>query len=136
MEVVIDSNVFFRTLISKGEILDIMLSPLLSLLAPERLKEEFLKHRSEILNKTKLSEEEFNELAAELFRIIEFVSFEKYKPFIQKARELLKEHTKDEEFIALCLYKNAKLWTYELLLFKIGFGISTEQISKALSEKV
>lgn len=86
------------------------------------------------MRKSGLSEPKFNELASMVFDIIEFVPLEKYKPFIPKARELLGGHEKDEDFIALCLLKGIKLWTYEELLFKIGFGISTKEVSKGLEE--
>lgn len=133
MEVVIDSNVLFRTLISRGDIVDILFNPLLFIIAPERLREEFIKHRSEILGKTRLSEREFNELVREAFEKITFVPLEEYKLSIPAAKELLKTHGKDEDFIALCLSRECKLWTYESLLFSIGVGISTKQISEALS---
>jgi predicted nucleic acid-binding protein len=45
---------------------------------------------------------------------------------------LLGSHEKDVEFVALGLLKNAKVWTYEDKLFKIGIAISTKQISEEL----
>ena len=50
------------------------------------------------------------------------------------AKELLKTHEKDEDFIALCILKNAKLWTYEIRIFDINYGISTKQLSEKLSQ--
>ena len=55
MDVVIDANVFFRILISEGAILDIVFNPSLIIFAPERLKVEFLRHKDEIINKSRLS---------------------------------------------------------------------------------
>ena len=135
MEVVIDSNVLFRTLISSGDIADIIFDPSLSLLSPERLKEEFVTHRSEILGKTRLSEKEFNELVKDLFKRIKFVPWEEYKQLIPRAKELLKEHVKDEDFVALSLSKNCKFWTYESLMFKLGIAISTRELSAALKDE-
>lgn len=132
MKIVIDSNILFRILISGGEILDIYFNPIIKLLAPERLKQEFLNNKKEILSKSKLSEPDFNTLLLLLFEKIEFIPFEEYSLFIPKSIELLKEHKKDEDFVALALSKNLKIWTYENRLFKIGFGISTKQISDQL----
>src|SRR3989338_7222354 len=102
MEVVIDSNVLFRTIISSGYILDIIFNPSLFLLAPKRIK---------------------------------FAHSEEYLAYIPKAKELLKAHTKDEDFVALSLAKNCKFWTYESLMFTLGIAISTKELSAALREE-
>ena len=60
MDVVIDSNVLFRILISKGEILNVLFNSKLRVFAPEKLKEEFMKHEDEILSKSKLSKDKFD----------------------------------------------------------------------------
>ena len=133
MEVVIDANVLFRTLISSGEIVKILFNPELKIFAPEVLGNEFLNNKNEILSKSKLSEIEFNALASLLLEKIIFVPLDEYKEFLPKARSLLGRHAKDEDFIAVCLMKKAKLWTYEKLLFEVGFGISTKEISEKLS---
>lgn len=135
MEVVIDSNVFFRTLISGGEIVSLFFDVRLKLFAPERLREEFIKNKDEILAKTKLSENEFQEMAPILLGIIHFVPIENYKEYLPKAKKLLGKHEKDEDFIALCLAKNIKLWTYEELLIRLGFGISTKKIAERIKEE-
>ena len=111
MEVVLDANVFFRILISQGDILDFIFKEGLHLFAPLKLKEEFLKHKEEILLKSKLSEDEFNVLSSLIFNKISFSPLEEYKSSLPKAKSLLKEHTKDEDFVALCLSKDIKLWT-------------------------
>ena len=67
MEVVIDSNVLFRTLISQGDIIEIIFNDTLKIFAPDRLKEEFLNNKEEILEKSGLSNEKFNELSYLLF---------------------------------------------------------------------
>ena len=68
-----------------------------------------------------------------LFRRITLVSLEKYKKFLPEAKKLLKHHEKDEDFIAICLLKCCKLWTYESRLFEIGLGISTKEISNKIN---
>jgi len=133
MEVVLDSNVFFRTLISHGEIIKLLFNPKLKIFSPYKLKEEFLKNKKEVLKKSKLSESEFNELTTLLFNNITFIHLDEYKQFLPKAKSILNKHTKDEDFIALCLLKNTKLWTYESLFFKLNFAISTKEISKKIS---
>jgi len=134
LKVAIDSNVLFRTLISGGKILELFFNSNLKLLAPLRLKEEFSNNESEIISKSKLPRDTLNSLVILLFKRIEFVPFEEYSSFIPEAKKLLGKHEKDEDFVALCLSKNLKLWTYELLLFEIGVGISTKEISERLDE--
>ena len=134
MEIVIDANVLFRTLISSGEIVKILYNPNLEVFAPEILKNEFLNNKYEILSKSKFSETEFNTLASLLLEKIIFVSLDEYKEFLPQARSLLGKHTKDEDFIAVCLMKKTKLWTYEKRLFEISFGISTKEISEKLNQ--
>mgnify|MGYP001604123723 FL=1 len=130
---IIDSNVLFRIIISGGKILKLLFDNKLRIFAPLKLKEELIKHKDEILLKSKLSENKFNAFSAFVLKRIIFVPLEEYSPLIPKARELLGKHSKDEDFIALCLFKNIKVWTYEKLLFDLGFGMSTKQISEALS---
>ena len=136
MEVVLDANVLFRTLISQGEILELIFDNKLHLLAPLKLKQEFFNNKEEILSKSKLPKSEFDILCSLIFDKITFVPLNKYKDSLSKAKQLLGTHTKDEDFVALCLSKDISVWTYEDLLFKIGFGISTKQISEKLSKEL
>ena len=129
----IDSNVLFRTLISQGEIIELFFNNNLKIYAPQILWEEFCNHRKEILSKSKLSEKDFQVLSSLLFARISFVSLKEYKKFIPDAKQLLELHEKDEDFIAICLLKCCKLWTYEIRLFEIGFGISTKEISSKIN---
>lgn len=134
MEAVLDANVLFRILISQGTILEIVFNDDLKLYAPQRLKEEFEKHEKEILEKSGLPQEIFSELKSLLFERITFVALNDYKLFLPKAKQLLGQNEKDVEFVALCLLKNIKVWTYDASLWSIGFGISTKQIAKELSK--
>ena len=133
MEIVIDSNVLFRILISQGNIIELMFNTRMRIYAPHKLGEEFLNNEEEILAESRLSKTDFQVLNSLLFERITFVRLEEYKKFIPKARRLLGDREKDEDFIALCLLKHCKLWTYESRLFEIGFGISTKEISNRLS---
>ena len=134
MKVVLDSNVLFRTLISGGEILKIFFNPKLEIIAPIRLKEEFLNNKEEILMKSNLTSEEFDTLCSIIFERITFFKLEEYEDFISKARDLLKEHEKYEDFVALAIKNNIKLWTYEKLLFNLNIAISTKEIIERIKE--
>jgi len=133
MKVVIDSNVLFRTMISQGEILQILFNPKLIIFAPEILREEILRNKNEILKKSALAEEDFDKLILMLLNRMIFIPLENYLPFMSQAKAMLGNHEKDAEFIALALLKNTKVWTYEARLFKAGIGISTKEISRELT---
>ena len=135
MDVIIDSNVVFRVLITQGDIMDLLSDDRLSLISPDVLLTEFLRNREEILSKSRLSDEAFKEVSAELFSIISLVPKEEYTAFIPRAKLLLREHDKDEDFVALALSRKCKVWTYEKRIFDIGLGISTKELSGKLGEK-
>jgi predicted nucleic acid-binding protein len=132
LEVVIDSNVLFRILISEGEILDLVFDKNLTIYAPEKLWLEFLNNKKEILSKSKLANKDFAILNNLLLKRIILIKRKEYKKYLIKAKNLLKTHEKDIDFIALCMYKKCKLWTYEKRLYNIGFAISTKEISGEL----
>ena len=121
-------------LISGGQIAQVLFSPRLVVFAPERLREEFDRHKEEIIQKSHLSYSDFDELSSLLFQRIIFISLEEYKDFLPQTKDILKDHIKDQEFIALCLAKRCKLWTYERLLCELGFGISTLEITRQISQ--
>ena len=95
MKVVLDSNVLFRILISQGNILELLFDNNLKIYAPIKLKKEFFKNKEEIMMKSKLLEEDFEELSLLLFKRINFVQEIEYFPSIAEAKELLKELRKE-----------------------------------------
>lgn len=132
MEVVLDSNVLFRTLISGGDILDLIFDNELKIYAPLKLSEEVQNNKEEILLKSKLSEKDFNELVSLISEKVNWVSKENYEASLSKADRILEDHKKDREFIALCISKDIKLWTYENRLLNTGYGVTTKEISESL----
>ena len=132
MRIVLDANVLFRMLISQGSILDIFFDSKLELIAPERLKQEFLNNRKEILTKSSLNKPEFDELTEMILGKVSFISLKEYLPLFPKAKKLLGEHIKDIEFVALAIKEKTKIWTYEKLLIDNGTGISTQELKEAI----
>jgi len=109
VDVVLDSNVLFRILISQGDIIDLLFHQKLTIYAPKQLQEEFLSNRQEILSKSRISQQEFNKLSAVLFSRIIFVPLEEYTQFLPQAKKILQTHEKDEDFVALALLKQCKI---------------------------
>ncbi len=128
MEVNLDTNIFFRALISHGIVVLLLFEVKLKVNAPERMREEFYVHKEEIMKKSQLSEEDFNAAAALLFEKLNFIPLEKYQQFLPEAKKLLGEHTKDAEFVALCLMNGAKLWTHEKRCLTLGLEYLPERL--------
>ena len=135
MEVIIDSNFLFRVLISGGCINDIIFSPKISLFTPNKLFEEFSRHKEELIRKSRLSEPDFDFVSSVVLARISIVPELDYAPYLPRAKELLKGHDKDEAFVAAALFKGCKIWAYEARLFEIGLAVSTKEISSKLSKE-
>jgi len=133
LKVVIDTNLLFWILISQGDIVSLVFNEKLRIFAPLRLKEEFNKHKKEIFSKCK-SPGSFEKLVEMIFNRIIFVALEEYLEHLTKSRDILREHRKDEDFLALALFKKCKVWTYESRFFKLGYAVSTKQVSERLSK--
>ena len=135
MEVVLDANILFRTLISAGEIVDIFFDTRLEIIAPQNLLEEIKNNEKEILEKSKLFESEFKELFEAIKKLVLFIPKEEYDEKIQEARKILKINNKDEDFVALAIKRGIKIWTYEKRLFDLNIAISTKEVSEAISKQ-
>src|SRR3989338_8305104 len=118
MLLVIDANIALSALKS-GNIADLVLSPKLTLIAPDRFFEEINKHKADILSRSKLSESEFQLLFLLLERKILTISTEEFISLFSKAEEMLGEHRKDAPYIALALKFNCPFWSYEKRLLKL-----------------
>jgi predicted nucleic acid-binding protein len=78
MNIVLDANVLFCTLISSGPILDILFHRSIHIYAIEQLREEFINHQTEIIHRSHLPKETVTFLTEELFKKIIFVEREEY----------------------------------------------------------
>ncbi len=118
MELVIDSNVVFSSIISsKGKTRRLMFFSSLKLHAPELLLEEIEKHRKEIQRKSGFSEEEFDLALSLIFSRINFIESKEFEHFIPLARKVCPDPN-DTEFFALALSKDIALWSNDKALKK------------------
>ena len=119
MLLVVDANIVISSLIG-GKLDEIIFSPKLELIAPERLFIEIRRHQEEILSKAKMSGLEFDILLILLEKKIKVVSMDEFILFFTKAEELLKEHKKDLAYLSLALKYKCPFWSYEKRFGKIG----------------
>ncbi len=113
MFIVVDANVLCAGLLAKGKTAELLFSPKIKPVAPERLFTEIENHRVELLEKSKLSKVEFDTLLALYKKYVKIVPEEDFKDMLKKANELLGEHVKDTAYVALALQFNCPLWSKE-----------------------
>src|SRR3989344_4701743 len=108
MKLVLDTNSLF-TLFWNGSLIKKLLISEHDLYSPDFALKELNKHKEEILKKAKISSIEFDKILIGLQDIIKFIKFENYSSNIPEAFNLLPDHPKDIDFLALALKINAGL---------------------------
>ncbi len=119
MLLVVDANIVLSAL-TAGRITDLLLSPKLELVAPDLLFVEVEKHKEEIKDRSKLSDEDFETLLKLLEKRIKVLPLNEFSSQMPKAEELLSEHKKDAPYVALALKFNCSFWAYEKRFAEIG----------------
>ncbi|MBI4043655.1 MAG: hypothetical protein HY393_02510 [Candidatus Diapherotrites archaeon] len=117
MILVVDANILFAALIRDGTTRSILLFSGHDFYAPEYTLKEFQEKIPELTKKTKLSEEELNELVDELVQAagITLIPFEDFKSQKKRAIEVTPDE-KDIAYIALALHLNCPLWSNDKAL--------------------
>lgn len=133
MKLIVDSNVLFSSLIKDGKTAELLLDFSLNLYSPEFIFQEFEKHKNEILEKTRRTEQEFNEILDILKTIIKIVDKKDIEPFFKKAKELSPDPD-DYMYFALALKLNCPIWSNDKRLKhqNIVRIYSTEDLVKEL----
>jgi len=108
MKLVIDANVLFSSLIKESKTTELIINPFLSIYAPEFLLEEFYKHKSEILEKTKRSELEFEEIFNLIRQIINIIPDEEFMYYLNEADKISPDPN-DSIYFALALKMNISI---------------------------
>jgi len=117
MDLVVDANIFFSTLIKSGETERLFFVDNLHLYSPEFLMEEMDKYRTILLIKTHRTELEFVRFIQVLNNRIQYVPLEEIKPMMSLAREISPDPN-DSAYFALALKINASIWTNDKRLKK------------------
>ncbi|MEK6937142.1 MAG: PIN domain-containing protein [Nanoarchaeota archaeon] len=130
MDLIIDANVLFAALIKDSTSVDLIFSDNIRLFAPEFLLLEFKKHKEEILNKTKRTEKEFNEIFTILESLITLIPKEDFQEFMKKAKDISPDED-DIHYFALALKLNLPIWSNDKKLKEQNLVkiYSTEEIN-------
>lgn len=115
MQIIIDSNVIIAMLIAPGKPIDLFFDTKLSIYAPQLLFEELKNHKKEILEKSRLSEEEFEWLYIILKYNITVIPEEDFLKYREKAEEICPDK-KDIVYFALALHLQCPVWSNEKAL--------------------
>lgn len=111
MDLVIDANIFMSALIaSQGKTFELIFNDGYRLIAPEFIFEELEKYRTEIKEKSGLSDEEFNLFFAIISSIIFVVRKEEFLDKLNEAGKISPD-VNDTEYFALALKYNCLIWS-------------------------
>ena len=117
MDLIIDANIVFASLIKLSTTAEIILNENFHLFAPEYLFDEIQKYENYILDKTKRSKDEFYAFFEMLKDIITIIPVEEFKKYIKKAEEITPD-IKDIYYLALALRLHCPFWSNDTKLNK------------------
>jgi len=131
MILIVDANIFFSALISKGKTFRIFainsVTETFELLAPEFLIEEIEEHKKEILSKSKLSSSEIEKALKLLQKEIKFVSPSAFSEFLEEAKKI--SPPDDFPYVALAL-------KIKSLGLKVAIWSNDKKLKEALKNKI
>ncbi len=110
MDLVVDANILFASLIKDNASYRLFFNEKLHLFAPEYIFSELEEHKAEILEKTEKTIEEFDNALDILKKRIILVPLEELREFIQKA-ELISPDPDDMAYFALALKIKCAIWS-------------------------
>ena len=112
MNIVVDTNIFMSALIKDSVTRELIINSKDNLLFPEFEFDEIEKHKEEILEKSKLSLQEFADLFSKLLKYVRIVKNEEILDYKNQAFDIIGKIDEDDViFIAAALACNAVIWS-------------------------
>lgn len=125
MNIVIDANIIISALIKDSLTRKIILKSNCNFLFPELGIEEIYRYKNEIIQKSKLSENDFNILLLRLFKNIRIIPTDLIISKREEANKIMEKIDKNDAiFIATALTFNCQIWS-EDKHFKMQKSIKT-----------
>lgn len=115
MQLVVDANIVFAMIITKGKTFELFFKKDLDLFSPSFVFEELESYKELILKKSGLSENDFLEIISRIKNKITIISEENLLDYREKAISICPD-IKDVLYFALCLYLKIPLWSNDKLL--------------------
>ena len=118
MDLVIDANILMSAIIATGgKNYDIIFDDRINLFSVDKLLMELEKHKPEILEKSRLSEEDFDIFLALISSRIEFIPYAEFNEFSAEAEKITPD-VDDTEYFALALKLKCGIWSNDKKLKK------------------
>jgi predicted nucleic acid-binding protein len=117
MIVVVDANELFGAIIARSTTLNLFFDKRLEIVSPKFILKEFREHKSEIIERSGLSEREVSSFLILLSPKIKFFDTEQFEEFLEEAKETSPD-SDDIEYFALALKLNSPLWSEDKALKK------------------
>lgn len=133
MRLVVDSNVVFASLLRDGTTRSLVFDPSLSLVAPEAMLSEILRHREEIVRRSHLTGHEFDLLLRLVTADIEIVPRSGFVHRLPDARRAIGDRDPgDVPFLAVALAVPCDgIWTHNVEHFE-GAGVEIWTTAKVV----
>ena len=136
MNIIIDSNELFSTLIKDSITRKIILEYASFFLFPSFIFEEMQKHKTELLKKSRMSGEDFSKLLQLILKKVVIVPNEVLIPYRKEAFEIVKNIDPDDVLFVACAlaYPNSIIWSNDRKLKKQSRVkvLNTKEIIKLL----
>ena len=113
MILIVDSNILISALIKDSKTREIIVKADQRFLIPELVIEEVRKYKNLIIEKSGMSDEEYNQLFEKLLNYIELIPTEIIEKNLEEALAIMNDiDAKDAIFIAAALsYSGSKIWS-------------------------
>ena len=115
MKIVVDTNILFSFFWENSLTKKLLINSNIELISPEIALKELIKYSQQIIEKTKINKNSFEEKINELKTIIKFIKEKEYSSVIKEAEEISPDKG-DSHFFALCIKFNCILWSNDLIL--------------------
>ena len=140
MDIVVDTNIIISALLKDSKIREIIVSSKDKLLVPEITFQEIEDHKNELIEKSELSEEEFNILILKLKEYLTIVPNEKLVIYWKEAESIIGNIDEDDIFIiaSSLANNNCPIWSNDKH-FQMQSTIrifNTEEMIKRISEEI
>jgi len=136
MDIVIDANILMSVLIAtQGKTYDLIFSERIKLFSPDKLLREVKKYELEILEKSGLTEHDFELFLSIISSKVEFIPYLEIERFSNDATNISPD-INDKEYFALALKLNCAIWSNDKKLKqqdKVKV-YSTEELVKLLHQ--
>ncbi len=113
MRLIIDANIVFASLIRNSTVRNLILNNNFELYAPEFILEEVRKHEQTIIEKSKLTKEQFELILQIIFSRIKLIPLNEFEKHMEEGKNVSPDYD-DSQYFALSLHLNLMpIWSNE-----------------------